>query len=215
MIYPNKIEAKMPEMWLPVNLHLPNVCPYYLISSYGRVYNDYTRNFLPKNIYYNKDKYINIRLSTIDGNHIQEMIQRIVMYTFSYIPGCEKLDVNHKDGIKYHNWLWNLEWTTHKENMDHAWNNNLFVFGEERKNTKLTNEQARDICLMLSHGISPKEISKIYMIPGVNVEKIAFNIVTRHSWKHISKEYNIPRSFRKGKSSTTIESYKMNPIEFV
>lgn len=188
MIYPNKSEVKMPEMWLPVNRTLKNVCPCYLVSSYGRIYNDSTGNFLPINIYYNKDKYINIRLSTIDGSFIQEMMQRIVMYTFAYKPGCENLDVNHLDGIKYHNWLWNLEWVTHKENMDHALNNNLFRFGEDRKNTKITNEQAEYICLLLSCGIHPKDISN---------------------------KYDIPRLFYKGKSSTTIESEIIYPIEFI
>lgn len=211
MILP--IDTQIKEIWVQINTWNPNVCPYYQVSNYGRVFNGSTNNFLPQNINYNKDKYINIRLKLIDGSSIQEMMQRIVMYVFSYIPNCENYEVNHKDGVKYHNWVWNLEWTTHIDNMNHAWENNLFKFGEERLNAKLTNEQAEDICLMLSHGIKPKEIAEIYQPANVNVEKIAFNIMNKRSWKHISNNYDIPRGFGRGKSSTTNERKIITPIE--
>ena len=209
MIYPT--DPIFPEFW--TNINIEGVCPYYKVSIYGRVFNGLTNTLLPQNINYNKDKYINIRLKRIDGSHIQEMMQRIVMYSFNYIDGCENLEVNHIDGVKYHNWLWNLEWVTHKENIKHAWETSLFNIGEDKTNSKITNKQAEDICKLLEQGLTPKEISEIIKIDGCNMFKISQNILFRLSWKHISKNYNIDnskcrKSARRNKreGSSTIES---------
>lgn len=39
------------------------------------------------------------------------------MMTFSPIDNMDEMEVNHKNKIRSHNWLDNLEWMTHAENM--------------------------------------------------------------------------------------------------
>ena len=67
-----------------------------------------------------------------------------------FIPNpLNKIQVNHKDGNKLNNNLSNLEWVTHKENVQHAFKNGLMKFnpkkGEEHYNSIFTNKIAKEI----------------------------------------------------------------------
>lgn len=56
----------------------------------------------------------------------QYMLHRIVASTFVYTEGNpEILEVNHLDGIKFHNWTGNVEWSTRLQNQRHAVENDL------------------------------------------------------------------------------------------
>jgi hypothetical protein len=59
-------------------------------------------------------------------------IHRLLAQTFINNPN-NKLQVNHIDGNKMNNDLLNLEWVTPKENIRHAWDNNLC------ENTRIAN----------------------------------------------------------------------------
>lgn len=198
LILPINEEIKIKEQWLRLSpILIPNIKQHYLISNYGRIYNEETKTYLPKNIYYNKDKYITVSLSTITGEPRYEQIHRLVLITFNYIINYELYDVNHKDGIKYHNWLWNLEWCTKSENIQHAINNNLFNLGETRNNSILTNEQAHQICQKISEGKPPRQISNEMNLTNCNVSTIVRNILSGYSWKHISCYYDFSKAYKK------------------
>ena len=196
MIIP--IVSREPESWFKIPQELfPNIIPRYWISTFGRLYNEDTGNIIPQNKMYDKDKYITISLSTIDGSQKYFQIHRLMMMIFNPIPNCNLYDVNHKDGVKYHNWLWNLEWVTKSENIQHAINNNLFNLGETRDNTKLTNDQARLICEKISEGKSPKQISNEMNLKDCNIDKIVQNIMNGLSWKHISCDYDFSNAYKR------------------
>lgn len=70
--------------------------------------------------HYNHKGYLRVQL----GKEGAVCIHRIVAKTF--IPNPEnKPQVNHIDGDKNNNFSNNLEWVTMKENLDHAWKNEL------------------------------------------------------------------------------------------
>lgn len=64
----------------------------------------------------------------LSKNNIQKTkkIHRLVLESFnSNTDTVNRLEVNHKSGIKTENFLDNLEWVTKSENMLHAFKNNL------------------------------------------------------------------------------------------
>ena len=92
-------------------------------SNYGRIYNMINNALVSQQM--EKNEYNVITLYNNFGNCTHKGIHRIIMITFKYITGCDKLQVNHIDGIKYNNNLSNLEWVTCEENIRHAYINNL------------------------------------------------------------------------------------------
>lgn len=101
----------------------------------------------------------------------------------------EHLMINHKDGIKGHDVLDNLEWVTPKENVDHAIEHGLIDYlGENSYLSTITDEEALRICELLAEGKRPKEVSEI---TGIS-EKIVRHIYHGESWKQLSKDYEFP-----------------------
>lgn len=188
MLIPINDEIKENENWVNLNC-ISNLAPIYMISNWGRVYNEETKTIIPKNYMYDKDKYITIRLRLINGSHICQQPHRLVCMTFKPILNSNLYEVNHIDGIKFHNWIWNLEWCTRQENVDHSLNNNLVPFGEDRTNSKLTNDQVEQICYLLEAGLSTNEIANLIDYPNVKIKSIVNNIRARLSWKSISNKY--------------------------
>ena len=201
MIIPSQNNLFMNELWFNLSDRVvPNVAPIFSISTWGRVFNRETKNILPKDIMYDKNHYITVRLKAIDNSPIHVQLHRITLLSFNYVDNSDSLEVNHKDGIKYHNWIWNLEWMSHIDNMNHAVENGLFRYGEDHSNSKLTNEQADEICRLISEGKTPTEIKEIVNIEYCNIPKIVQNIKLGYSWKNLAKKWQI------GKCSSTIES---------
>lgn len=66
----------------------------------------------------NKFGYMNVSLNK-DGRQHQHKVHRVVAEAFISNP-LNKPQINHIDGDKLNNVVWNLEWTTPKENNIHA-----------------------------------------------------------------------------------------------
>ena len=194
MLIPIGDEIKQNEVFMPISvMAVPNIDSRITISTWGRIYNGITGNILPKNTEYNKNHYVSVGVYDLFGNKLMVQPHRVLLMTVNYIPGCELLDVNHIDGIKYHNWIWNLEWNTRKENIDHAINTGLFNLGETRENSNITNDQANTICKLIQDGKSPSEIELITGIQGA--AQISTNIKMGLSWKHISCNYDFSNAY--------------------
>ena len=91
----------------------------YAITSCGKVWSYYTNKFLlPQK---NNKGYCYVHLCK-DGKVKNYLIHRLVAE--AYIPNQNNLsDVNHLDENPLHNYINNLEWTTHKENMNYGTRN--------------------------------------------------------------------------------------------
>ena len=88
----------------------------YAVTSCGKVWSYRRKIFLKPSI--SKDGYQRVGLS---GNGKYRMIEIHRLVAEAYIPNPEgKKEVNHKDEIKSHNYVNNLEWLTHKENINYG-----------------------------------------------------------------------------------------------
>jgi hypothetical protein len=106
----------------------------YLICSNGKIFR---LKFWNKNIFkeVKQSKHNNYLVVGINGKQYRS--HRLIAKIF--IPNPNNLpQINHKDGNKLNNNISNLEWCTPKENINHAWGNNLCrkVCGKEHHASK-------------------------------------------------------------------------------
>lgn len=107
------LDETINEEWATI-LEFPN----YMISTFGRVFNaKFKRFFKPA---FNSTGYKIVSLCG-NGKCLTKTIHRLVAEAF--IPFRDgAFDVNHIDGDRANNYVWNLEWCTQSENIQHAYN---------------------------------------------------------------------------------------------
>ena len=129
--------------------------------------------------------YIQVELKK-DGKRYIKTIHRLVAETFIENKN-NKEQVNHIDGNKENNCVYNLEWVTCQENIQHAWLNNLKVasYGENHPNHKLNEEQVKYI--MKNYKPRNKEYGLRALARKFNVSTGPIqNIINGKGWKNIN-----------------------------
>ena len=147
----------------------------YLITKDGDIYS---------NIFYRKLKcssdkngYLKIRLVNKSGRKSM-FLHRLLAIQFIPNP-LNKPFINHIDGNKSNNKLNNLEWCTHKENMKHAWDNNLYKdYTESIK--KANNAKSIEVFDTLNNikYKSMSEMSRLLKIPFTTLRRLIDSTTT-------------------------------------
>lgn len=160
---------------------------YYTITSDGNVktcnWRNTGRNGILKPAKDNKG-YLRVGIM-IDGKLSTRKIHRLVALAF--IPNPEnKPQVNHIDGNKLNNNHNNLEWSTNKENSNHAIKKGLFSFcagwNKGTSNTKLTKKEVVEIReYRANNNYTFKKLAEMYNISETNISRI----VNNKSWVNI------------------------------
>lgn len=117
-----------------------------------------------------------------EGKRTYPSIHRLVAINF--LPNPEnKPQVNHINGIKTDNRVENLEWNTSKENINHAFDNNLRKSqnGALNINARLTEIQVSEIRSLKNKGVSQVDIMRMYGMSRSNVN----DIVNNRIWKKL------------------------------
>lgn len=193
------------EIFVKISDFIPEIIDRYFISNYGRVFNSNTNDF-NKPFYDTRDNsgnyYCRVRLITQYGIQKAYSIHRLVITCFFPELGSinQKLQVNHKDGLKSHNYVnpinydkSNLEWLTPSENVQHAFKNNLnSQIGEKNSCCKITKDIVIKISqLLLENKYSDKDIANII---GNNVTPyIVSNIRNKNSWAYLTESFSFPK----------------------
>jgi len=108
-------------------------------------------------------------------------VSRMVAETF--IPNPEnKPEVNHINGIKTDNLWTNLEWSTHKENMEHAQRTGLVNnIGVKNGMAKLKESDIPKIRELLKSGLCQRKIAEQFNISRSTI----LNIKVNGYWSHV------------------------------
>lgn len=167
-----KKETFKPLIWNGFTTH-------YLVGDHGTVFN--TKKGKVMKPRYNNNGYVFIALR-IKKIQIHIGVHRLVAMVF--IPNPEnKPEVNHIDTVRDNNYVGNLEWVTHQENMDHA-----KKIGHITTTVKVDDKTAHLICKMFVNGMDIAEISNI---TGVKYHIVRGIKEGRYCTK-ISKKYKMP-----------------------
>lgn len=110
-------------------------------------------------------------------------IHRLVAETF-IVNHKNKPFVNHIDGNKLNNNVANLEWCTHAENHKHASELGLMESGEDRYNSKLTEEHVKEIRkeYKTNSNTSQRKLAKKHNVS----QRLIWNVVNNKAWIQIN-----------------------------
>ena len=137
----------------------------------------------------NAEGYLTVRRQK-DHSSRSIRVHRMVADCFVENPD-NKPHVNHKDGVKYNNHYTNLEWVTHKENIQHAHDIGLVCRqGVNNSRATLTEDQVHEVCEWFQDNPSKsaKDASEIFQIKVQILAKIRCGF----NWSHIRCLYKIP-----------------------
>lgn len=131
---------------------IPGYEGYYAITSCGQVWSYHSQKFMA--LHSDKDGYLRVVLHK-NGKAKCYGVHRLV--ALAYIPNPNGLpEINHKDEVKYHNWLDNLEWCDRKYNTIYGKRNKKPVYCVELDRVF---ESGIDACKEL--GINGSQLSKV------------------------------------------------------
>jgi NUMOD4 motif/HNH endonuclease len=115
--------------------------------------------------------YLDVCLSDKDGRSKSHRVASIVTAAFIG-PRPGGLQIDHKDGDKQNNCVWNLRYVTPKANKGAGNYTQRHPSGEDNGFSKLTKQDAVEIRRLALEGMSQKEIGKIFNIHQTHVGKI-------------------------------------------
>lgn len=154
----------------------------YLISKSGKIYSTLTDSYLK---YDNSTRYSKVKLMDRRlGKPISLLVHRLVAIQF--IPNPRNLpEVNHKDGNRFNNSVYNLEWCTAEYNKRHAKECELYRVEEDNPRAKLTKEQVIDIYMEYDKNKNKSYIARKYNVSDALIGEIVRGV----RWSNTYREY--------------------------
>lgn len=156
---------------------------YYQVSNLGNVKslgNDFSRKERLLKLSLQGKGYFGVVLQKY-GVRKPTLVHRLVAIHF-ISNNDNKPQVNHINGVKTDNRVENLEWVTHRENLDHAINNDLTLKGQCNPTSKLKETEVLEIYNFLKIGVKVEYLQTKY-----NISKdVIIGIKSGIYWKHLN-----------------------------
>jgi hypothetical protein len=129
-----------------------------------------------------KHGYSRVTLSR-DGKSTRHLLHRLVLLAFIGSPSASH-EARHLNGDNKDNRIANLAWGTRSENaMDRVRHGTCIrMNGERHPNTRLSDDDARNILKLSRCGVQQIKISELF---GVSAQTIAY-ITSGRGWRHIT-----------------------------
>jgi hypothetical protein len=140
----------------------------YQVSNLGRV-NNVVRNKIKTLSLHTKTGYFFVHLYK-DNTEKNKSVHRLVAETF-ISNNDKKLCVNHKNSNRLDNTVQNLEYCTHSENTQHAYDNGRCKSGELHNMSKLSDKAVVEI-RELRGKKTQKEIAQLFGVSRPNISLI-------------------------------------------
>lgn len=148
----------------------------YIITKEGSIISKYTGHQLY--VHTNKKGYQFVRLY-VDGLSKTYLVHRLVATL--HIPNPNKYSqINHLDGNKSNNAIWNLEWCTGQQNVKHSVITGLVKRGDDRPNSKLTDEQVLAMRAQRNAGATYYELGRLFNIAYQTAHKVCSRMTYTH-----------------------------------
>lgn len=125
-------------------------------------------------------KQVNLRGASIGVKNKMAKVYRLVAEAFIGPAPTSRHVVNHINGIKTDDRAENLEWITQAENVAHAIRTGATPLGEEKRQSKTTREEVRQMREMRQQGIRLHVIAEKF---GLATSTVC-QIVSGKWWKH-------------------------------
>lgn len=180
----------------------------YKISNLGRVFSNAKNGLLSPAI---SNGYYTVQLCMESGGRKTFYIHRLVTKAFIENQNPDLLtEVNHKNLFRDDDFYRNLEWVTKQENIKHeslnkghnisqlsgdgVWGDGSSTYGENNGMAKWKEKEVRIMLSALENGSSYAEaLIAANINPTTNAIANLSHIARGHRWKHISKDYKIPK----------------------
>ncbi len=144
----------------------------YRISNYGNVRSLITNIILKPTIRFD---YREVGLYK-NKKMLNRKIARLLMLSFHPVANSALLQVNHKDGIKANDFIGNLEWTTPKENAQHAWRTGLCKYEKSAEHIESIRRYRRSMRSVPDETVKQIKIARDNLGIGRRKLSIMFNV---------------------------------------
>jgi hypothetical protein len=162
----------------------------YQVSNFGRVkgkqriiINEALGNQLKREklLKISHNRYANVLLAK-NGKHLYTSVHRLIAIAF--IPNPNNYPcVNHIDFNRFNNVLENLEWCTHKQNIQHNVAHKRQAYGSRIASTINTDETIKELRYIFKRRIC--SIEELKFIFGYKSNSAMYYAINKKSWKHI------------------------------